>query len=67
MEILTKPYKFGSWQITKIIDKFGKEKIELKYFSKNKQGGLNWNHYQVLYIKLKDWKEFKSAIKQGKR
>lgn len=64
MEIISKPIKFDRWQVTKIIDNFGKEKIEIKYFSKNKTGGLNWNKYQVIYATIPSWKELKKKIKK---
>lgn len=66
MEYLSKPFKFGKFQMTKILDNFGVKKIELKYFSSNKNGGLNFKKYQRMFIKLEDWKNLKKEIKKKK-
>jgi hypothetical protein len=66
MEIIGKPIKFGLFQVQRIIDNFGIEKIQLKYFHRTKVG-ITFNKFQVLYIKMQDWKELKKMIrKKGK-
>jgi len=67
MEILSKPVKFGRMQVTKILDKFGKEKIEVKYFSRGKGRSLNFHRFQVIYFELNDWKNFKAELRKRKR
>lgn len=63
MKILGKPYKFGSWQITLIIDNFGIKKIQIRLYKKNKNGGLNFQKCQQIYANPKDWQELKKEIK----
>jgi len=67
MIIVGKPYKFGRWQITRVIDNFGVKKIEVKYFNKNRNGGLNFNKYKALYVLPKDWREFLQKAKGKKK
>jgi len=65
--ILGKPWKNLPWQITKMIDKFGNKKIQIKYYAGKKGGGWNFNKYQAIYTKIKDWDELKSLIKKSKK
>lgn len=54
------------WQITKIIDNFGVEKIEIKYFKVHKKRGYDFHNYQVIYAKIKDWRDLISELKKAK-
>lgn len=66
MQTIGKPYKFGSFQIQKIIDNYGEEKIQIKYFSKNRNGNLNFSKFQAIYVLVRDWDNFKTEIKRTK-
>jgi len=68
-KIIGKPWKSLPWQITKIIDKFGNKKIQIKYYSvkQGKEGGWNFSKSQIIYAKIKDWDELKREIKKGKK
>jgi len=68
MEIIGKPFKFARYfQATKIIDNFGKKKIQLKYFKRTRCGGSNFNSFQAMYIHMSDWTEFKKELIKAER
>jgi len=67
MEAIGKPYKFGAWQIQKIIDNYLVEKIQVKLFNRTKNGSLHFGRFQALYVLPKDWKQFKAEMKKAKK
>lgn len=70
MEIIGKQHKVadGFVQVTKIIDNFGTEKFQLRYFKRAKNGGPDYSKKpQDIYFLPIHWKKFKQAIrKKGK-
>jgi hypothetical protein len=63
-QILSEPYRFGPWQVTEVIDKFGQRKIQLRYFKKDKKGNPVFSkRCQQIYAEPKDWEKFKREIK----
>lgn len=68
MEAIGKSIKInGVIQVQKIIDNFGIEKIQLKYFSRAKNGrSINFSKFQAVYFLPTDWKELKKALRRNK-
>ena len=62
MQIIGEPYKFESWQIQKIIDNYGLEKIQIKLFKTKQAGGLDYHRFQALYVSEDDWNDMKKEI-----
>lgn len=62
MQIIGEPYKFEAWQLQKIIDNYGEEKIQIKLFKKKKGGGLDFFKFQTIYVKEDDWNDMKKEI-----
>ena len=58
MEIIGKPWKRLPWQMQKVIDNFGLDKIQIKYINRTKDGGWNFSKFQVIYCTPKDWRFF---------
>lgn len=66
MEAIGKPVKFGDdlFQIQKVIDNYGVEKRQFKYFNKNKKGGINFSKFQAVYFLPKDWEKLKKELRK---
>lgn len=64
---LGEPWKKLPWQVTEGLDKFGNKRFQIKYYRKKKNGGWNFQKFQVIYATPTDWTELKKSIrKRGK-
>lgn len=66
MEALSKPIKFLPWQITKIKDKFGNEKINIRYYRQSAKG-MDFTQSQNIYCKPADFENFKIKLRARKK
>jgi hypothetical protein len=66
MKVIGKQLKFLPWQITRVIDNFSKEKIQIKLFSRTKHG-INFLKFQAIYCRPEDFEIFKKVLRARKR
>ena len=66
-KVISKQFKVGCWQITRIIDNFGVEKIQVRCYKRIPSGYLDFKKYQEIYAHPKDWDELKKAIRKTKK
>lgn len=67
MEALSKPLKIENWQITKIRDKLGLVKINIRLYYKQKNGLLNYQASQNIYAFPEEWDLLKRHIRGARR